>query len=268
MNSKKDDTTRQIVNVVVFILTIAVNVLSNALPLNGRTAGEISDALPTYFTPAGYAFAVWSLIYLSLLGFIVYQALPSQRENQWLRQIGYLPAVANLLNAGWLFAWHYGIYWLSVLIMLGLLASLLLIYIKLQAGVPGVERSWQDVVFIVFPMTLYFAWINVATVANVATTFVAYGLTNLGLGGPTWSVVMIAVVTLVATAVLLNRASLPYAGVLIWALLAIRVKQSGVPTVPTAALAASVVIFAAALFGWWRAFAKGRSASTAVARSA
>ncbi|MCA9929302.1 MAG: hypothetical protein KC419_12510, partial [Anaerolineales bacterium] len=76
MNTQtKSVKTVQIANIIAFIVVLSVNVLSNALPLNGRTAGEISDALPSYFTPAGYTFSIWLLIYIGLLGFIIYQAL-------------------------------------------------------------------------------------------------------------------------------------------------------------------------------------------------
>ena len=84
-NSRKS---LQIGNIIAYAAVLTVNILSSALPLNGRTAGEISDALPSYFTPAGYTFAIWGLIYLALLGFTVYQALPAQRERPFLTQIG------------------------------------------------------------------------------------------------------------------------------------------------------------------------------------
>ena len=73
--------TLQIVNIAALLLALAMNILSNALPLNGRTAGEISDALPSFFTPAGYTFSIWGLIYTALIGFTIYQALPAQRDN-------------------------------------------------------------------------------------------------------------------------------------------------------------------------------------------
>jgi tryptophan-rich sensory protein len=107
----------QFLNVVAFVAVIVMNALSNALPLNGRTAGEISDMLPSYFTPAGYTFSIWGVIYLALLGFIVYQALPRQRERRLLQRIGFLFVLSSVANIAWLFAWHYGFYLLSILFM-------------------------------------------------------------------------------------------------------------------------------------------------------
>ncbi|HUX75730.1 MAG TPA: tryptophan-rich sensory protein, partial [Anaerolineae bacterium] len=61
----KKDTLRQVVNVLAVLVTIAINGLANALPLNGQTTGEISDRFQVYFVPAGYVFSIWGLIYLA-----------------------------------------------------------------------------------------------------------------------------------------------------------------------------------------------------------
>ena len=42
---------------VTFIAMITMNVLANALPLNGRNTGEVSNAYPSLFTPAGVTFS-------------------------------------------------------------------------------------------------------------------------------------------------------------------------------------------------------------------
>ena len=46
------DLVRQAACVVALAVTLGVNYLSNALPLNGRTAGEISDSFAVLFVPA------------------------------------------------------------------------------------------------------------------------------------------------------------------------------------------------------------------------
>ncbi len=79
------DIVRQVVNVLATLLVIGVNALASSLPLNGQTTGEISDRFDVFFVPAGYVFAIWGLIYLGLMAFSIYQALPSQRENPRLR---------------------------------------------------------------------------------------------------------------------------------------------------------------------------------------
>jgi len=98
----RKDIARQWINVLALIVTFAINSLAATLPLGGLTTGEISDLFPVYFTPADYVFRIWFLIYAALFGFIVYQALPSQRENPRLRRVGYLFVLSSLANTVWL----------------------------------------------------------------------------------------------------------------------------------------------------------------------
>src|SRR5210317_1147670 len=118
------DTLRQIIVVLSVLATIIVNGLASALPINGQTTGEISDSFDVFFVPAGYVFSIWGLIYLGLLAYAVYQALPAQAENPSLRSIGYLFVLSCLANIAWIFLWHYNQVALSVLAMLALLGLL------------------------------------------------------------------------------------------------------------------------------------------------
>ena len=98
---------RQVLNILAFILVVAVNGLANSLPINNQTTGEISDNYPVMFTPAGYVFSIWGLIYLGLLGFVIYQALPGQRDNPRLERVGYWFVWSCVFNSIWIFLWHY-----------------------------------------------------------------------------------------------------------------------------------------------------------------
>lgn len=252
-----------LLNIVAYILTVFVNFLSSALPLNGRTAGEISDSLPSYFTPAGYAFAIWGLIYLSLGAFVVYQALPSQRHNPHIQRIGPLFVLASLANIAWIFSWHYELYALSILLMVSLLAVLLVTYVRLGIGLRDEERAQPltraDKLLIDFPLSIYFAWINVATVANIASVAAVLGWNGFGIPGPTWAVIMMLVAAAIGSALLVKHANFAYAGVFVWALMAIRAKQGGIDMIATTALIASALIIAAAFVGWWRHTRTSRS---------
>jgi hypothetical protein len=254
----------QIVNVAAFVGVLAVNILSNALPLNGRTAGEISDALPSFFTPAGYTFSIWSVIYLALLGFAIYQALPAQRQNPLLGRIGWLFALSSVVNTAWLFAWHYGYYVLSVFFMVGLLLTLIAIYLRLDIGRPKPGLNTAAKLFIQLPFSLYLGWITVATIANVASVSAYLGWTGFGIAGPTWSAIMMSVAVLVAAILLLNRRNLAYAAVLVWALFGIRSAYPDVPVIATTALIAALLITLFALIGYYRTQPKEKTATPQV----
>ena len=84
------DTLRQVLVVLAVIAVIAEKSIAVALPLNGLDTGEISDRFDIFFVPAGYVFSIWSLIYIGLIAYAIFQALPGQKEHPRLRSTGYL----------------------------------------------------------------------------------------------------------------------------------------------------------------------------------
>lgn len=236
------DLTRQILIVVAVVATIVVNGLANALPINGLQTGEISDSFPVYFTPAGYVFAIWGLIYLGLLAYAVYQALPGQRQSPRLRSIRTLFLVGSLANIAWILLWHYQFFPLTLVAMLVLLGTLIGIYLRLRIGrtsPPLVERLAVDL-----PFSIYLGWITVATIANVTALLSYWNWTGFGVSEEAWLVITLAVALVVATLVALTRRDVAYLLVLAWAFAGIGVKHSTVAPVATAAWVATGYVLA------------------------
>lgn len=251
-NANTNPNILQFFNMMAFVLVIAVNILSNLLPLNGLTAGEISDLLPSYFTPAGYTFSIWSLIYLGLLGYTIYQALPAQWERPYQRKIGWLFVVSSLANTAWIFAWHFGYYPLSVFLMISLLVSLIAIYARLKIGLTGQAITKTELVLVHVPFSLYLGWITVATIANIASVSAHLGWDGFGIAGPTWSAIMMGAAVVVAGLLLFNRRDFAYAGVLVWALFGIRAAYADIPLIATVAIGAAVLVAVLAFIGFFR----------------
>lgn len=265
---KKQLIVLQALNIVAFVAVVAVNFLSTALPLNGRTAQEISDSLPSFFTPAGYTFSIWGLIYTALLGFAIYQALPAQRARPFLSSIGPLFVISSVFNIGWLFSWHYGLYGLSIIMMAALLATLIAIYLRLNIGRRDPALSTADKLFVQAPFSLYLGWITVATIANISGVAPYLGWDGFGIDGPVWSAIMMLVAALVASILLFNRRNLAFAGVLVWALFGIRGAYPDVALVANTALVASGIIVVMALVGYWRTRKQGARAGDLQAQPA
>ena len=251
-NMKMNPKILQFFNIMAFVLVIVVNALSNALPLNGRTAGEISDSLPSFFTPAGYTFSIWGVIYLALTGYIIYQAIPAQRGRPYQSKIGWWFVASSIANSAWIFSWHFGFYTLSVFLMLSLLVCLIAIYSRLKIGLPGQTVSKTDLAFVHLPFSLYLGWITVATIANIASVLAYLGWNGFGIAGPVWAAMMMAVAVVVAGLLLFNRRDFAYAGVLVWALFGIRAAQAAEPLVATVAVVTAVLITTLALIGYFR----------------
>ncbi len=231
---------RQAVNVVAVVATIGVNALANALPLNGLTTGEISDRFEVYFVPAGYVFSVWSLIYLGLIVFAVYQALPAQRANPRLARVGYLFAVSCVANMGWLFLWHYEQFSLTLIAMFALLVSLIAIYLRLGIGRAVVSAGERWLVHL--PFSIYLAWVSVATIANVSITLSYLNWDGWGIAPEVWAVIMLIIGAGIASVVCLTRGDTAFVLVLVWAYAGIAVKQSPTPLVANAAWATAALL--------------------------
>jgi benzodiazapine receptor len=238
----KKDTLRQVVNVVAVVATIVVNGLANVLPLNGQTTGEVSDRFQVYFVPAGYVFSIWSLIYLGLLAFAAYQALPAQRENPRLRRVGYLFALSCVANVAWLFLWHYEVFPLTLVAMLALLLLLIATYLRLEVGRAQVSAAETWLARI--PFSIYLGWITVATIANATSLLDYLNWSGWGISPEAWTVVMLVAGTGIAAAVGLTRGDVAYMLVIVWAFVGIAVKHAGTPVVAIAAWATAAVVAA------------------------
>ncbi len=230
---------RQVTNIVLFASVITVNALANILPINGITTGDLSDAFPSLFTPAGYVFSIWALIYSLLIGFVIYQARPSTKRNITLMRLGYVFALNCLFNIAWIFAWHYQAVVLSHVFMLGILATLIFIYERIHHTR---RLSNSEYFAIKLPFSIYLGWITVATVASTAVTLLQLGVTG-GSFAPVITALVIAAATIIGLLVLGNRQDGAFVMVLIWAFAGIAVKQWGsVQLVAIAALVAIVIL--------------------------
>ena len=223
------DTTRQIIVVLSVIVTLVVNILANALPLNGLNTGEISDRFQVYFVPAGYVFSIWGLIYIGLIAYAIYQALPSQRQNPRLRAVGWAVVLGGLANSAWIFLWHYEQFPLTLIAMLTLLISLIVTYLRLGIGrtaVPAAEK-WA----VRLPFSIYLGWITVATVANVTSLLDYLKWDRFGIAPEIWMGIVLAAVLVIAVLMNFTRRDVGYALVILWALAGISLKHAAVPAV-------------------------------------
>jgi len=241
----------QRVAVIVFLLTTLIfNALANIIPFNGLTTGGVSDGIPSLFTPAGYVFGIWGVIYLALMLYAVYQALDAQRDNPRLRKTGWWFVVSCAANMAWLFCWHYLLFPLSMLAMLVLLASLMVIYHLLETGRSQVSLAEQLLVRV--PFSIYLGWISVATIANAAVMLITLNWNGLGLPPQTWTAVVIAVAALLGALMSWLRHDWVYGLVLVWAFAGIAVKQAADPFISGWAWGGLAFVLLAMIVGYVR----------------
>jgi len=231
---------RQLTLLLATLLTLVMNYLSNALPLFGNSNGEVSDSLPNAFTPAGLTFAIWGPIFLGLLAFAVYQALPAQRGPRHDR-LFWPFLLGNLLNVSWLLAFQSLNFGLSVGIMLALLLSLIWLYLTVR----GLKPQGAELLTLQLPASLYLGWISVATIANITASLVSIGVTQglLGLGAQAWSAVLVVIAALIGVFFLARFRDYAFAVVLLWSFYGVYAARPEVNTVVIAvALAAALLV--------------------------
>lgn len=244
------DILRQILVVLAVIAVIAVNIMAVTLPLNGLDTGEISDRFEVYFVPAGYVFSIWSLIYLGLIAYGIFQALPAQRENPRLRATGYLFVLSSLANITWLFLWHYEVFLYTPVAMLVLLLSLIAIYLRLDIG--RVQVSTAEKWSVQIPFSIYLGWVSVATIANITQWLYFLNWNGWGIAPELWAVIMLAAGVIISALMSLRRADIAYSLVLVWAYIGIAVKQASTPLVAYSAWIASGLILVILVVGFLR----------------
>lgn len=133
------------------------------------------------FVPSGLTFSIWGIIYILLGIYVIYQIVISFRENKgerrFIEKIGILFIISSVLNIGWIFAWHYEIVWLALILTILLLVSLLAIYLRLSIGKSNANILEKSLVHILF--SVYIGWITIATIANATATLVNYGWNDM-----------------------------------------------------------------------------------------
>ncbi|TFD99588.1 tryptophan-rich sensory protein [Jeotgalibacillus salarius] len=223
-------------NLIALAAVVTVNALANIIPINGQTTGEISNRLNVLFTPAGYVFSIWGLIYLLLGLWVLRGAFRSQRKRDVYKTTSFMFLISCILNISWILLWHYEFFPVSVAVIVGLLISIIIIYSKIK----HTKHSFWDLL----PFSVYMGWVSVAVVANTAYTVNEAGWDGLGISSVIWTVALLIVAAAIALGIRYKESDWVYPLVFIWAFIGIGVKnEGGESAVVFAAYVLSVVIF-------------------------
>ena len=238
--------TLQISNAVALIITIVVNYISNTGILNGNTMKTVSDSYSNYFTPAGYAFSIWGLIYIGLLAFVVYTGRSLFKKDdgdQIVLKIGWWFVISCLGNSLWVISWLYLYTGASVIIMIVVLFSLLKIILNTRMELDA--HPLKRYLLIYWPFAIYAGWISVALIANIAAYLTKINWNGWGISEINWTIIMIAIAGLLNVFMILTRNLREYGLVGIWALIAIAVSNNtnGVQSIVYTSYIVAAIIF-------------------------
>ena len=198
--------------------------------LSSMEVGEVSAKYDSLFAPAGLTFAIWGVIYISLIAFCIYhlyKAFNSDKADQVnsdTNSIGWLFTINNIATGLWLIAWVNEALLLSVFLMLLQLISLILISIRAHISNP--ERPILSKLFTQFPLSIYFGWITIATIANISAYLISVSWNGFNITENYWVIIMIGAATLVSLFIILVRRNFFYGMVVLWALYGIILKRN------------------------------------------
>ncbi len=236
-------TTFLLLNTALFALVIVTNALANALPINGMNTGQISDMYPSLFTPAGFTFSVWGVLYLLQLSFVIVQF--SIRQSTYFEELSKWFCISCIANSLWILAWHYLFVVASVFVMLVLLFSLTKIFLLLHSEKLS---NWKEAVFVKLTFTFYLSWICVATIANIAAFLIDHKWDGSVLSPETWTVIMIGIAACLGIYIALKWKEPFFLPILIWAFFGIYRKWIGTENEQVAMTAAFFALLLSLIF--------------------
>ncbi len=236
--------TYAIVNFIIILLVIFWNYWANSATINGNTVGELSRQYNSLFTPAGYAFSIWGLIFLGLIVHGIYQlycAFTTYQSDDFIVEIGPWLSIANLANGAWIWFWLHEQTGISVLVMSILMISLIIIIHQLKMEYWDAPKA--IIAFIWWPISLYSGWIAVATIANISAHLARLEWSPVF--SPTmWTIIMVIVATVINIILVQSRNMREFASVAVWALIAIAVRHWGnIPTIQWTAASCACILF-------------------------
>lgn len=224
------------------IILIVLNYLSASIPFGGQTVAEVSNEFKTLLTPAGYAFSIWGLIYLTLLVFAVFQ-LNKGKSIRFFRLVFPYFLVNVASNVLWLIAFQHELLGLSVALMLVTLGTLIIVFnyfYRLRKALSTTHRYFFQV-----PFSLYFGWITIASILNIAAFLSSLNIAALESSAEIVSLIMLILGSIIGLYILFSKKDYIYTSVLVWAYVAIWVEQSDTPVVMNTAKIAAIAMLAA-----------------------
>jgi len=191
---------------------VVVNALAMFGKINGINTADVSALYPNFFTPRAYTFSIWSIIYLLLLVYVVFQLVSKDfGEGSKPSRIAFWFVLSCVANAGWIFSWHYQQLTVTVIVMAALLYCLLRILLLMK----NAGDTYRSMISLELPFGLYAGWITVATVANVSAFLVSLGWNGLSVPA-VWMVLVLLAVAAAAIFAAHKTRNIAYPAAVIW----------------------------------------------------
>jgi len=218
-----------ILNALSLIIHVSTAYLTQFKLINPVDVGQIADQYDSLFTPAGITFAIWGVIYTVLGVLCLYHIIMAYKHsikhpaNEDVRRMGGLFIFNNLITSAWLLAWTNNMMLISLLLIIVQLLTLIGIHLRL--GILDRSRESGSIICTQFPLSVYFGWISLATIANTSIYLVSVNWKGGGISPVYWTIIMIAVAALLAILMIIKKKNVWFGLVIAWGIYGIILKR-------------------------------------------
>ncbi len=234
---------------IISVVSIIFSNIVQVLPMSASSIPEVTYRYRSLFVPAGYAFSIWGVIYLSFIIYAIYQVLRRTRRDMLYDKIAIPFMMVNVLGGLWQVVFRFEYITWSVLIIVIMLVLGIVQFRIMRAAVNERGRSW----WLSVPFSLFLGWISVATIANISIWCVYMGWRGGPLPETTVAIIVLGIATLLAVCISIIYRDWVYPVVIAWATVAISVAyRAEVSIVSNAALAAAVISLGIAVVNMFR----------------
>ena len=166
-------------NVLAYLANVIVTYVIGISGLFGLpTNGELSAKYQTLVTPAGYAFSIWGLVFVSQFVWVVLQLVPNFRQSA-IQGVGWWYVATCIAQCAWSAFFSQEWILMSMVAMGSILVSLVMILLLQSSSAASPSTSTPTAAAFwgfQFPFQIHCGWIWAATLVNANVVVVAEGL--------------------------------------------------------------------------------------------
>lgn len=215
-------------NIIAFVFAFMISMLGQTDVIGGYNMAEISDKYESGITPADFTFSIWSVIYIALSVMTIFHLVQAFKQpedyitNRELKLIGGVFALNQFVISLWVYTWLNDMPGVSLALLLVQFFTLYVIDRRLRLLNP--KKGNISLFITQLPLSIYFGWITVATLANFAAWLISLGwLANPSLNLYV-SYALLMVAAMMGLVVVYFKHNIFYGIVIIWAIYGIIMK--------------------------------------------
>jgi MFS family permease len=215
----------------------------------GQSPAEFSADSDATLRVAGWAFAIWGLIYAGVAVYAIRQVLPQTGESELITAFGWPSALAFAAIGAWVLAAAFDWEVATIVLIFAALIVLLIPLLTQSGRIRALRLTDRDRLTVVWPLSLLAGWLTIASPVNLLTVATGNGDLPSGISPTMLAIAAVAVVGLIGLAVTWRIRTIAYVLPICWGLVGVfAAEEARNPTLAfTAAIVSGAVLIGAVL---------------------